>query len=218
MNPAWLNQVERNEQGGLTPINGGTPETAAKVQKFLQWKAEFDANPYKHMESFIDKRVEEKARAINEESSGRMREQLTAEMFVTNNRSWLFEQGKFDEKGSPQLSERGDAFRGYLTEGTNLGLQGQAAQDMAMSRLQQWDQIQQLSNPAEGAPPVDKKEDFLTKAAGFADNHAGSTNPKSTDPPEKQASQNENQTLDEAMRAALKAAHITDEDISGLLV
>jgi len=218
MNPAWLNQVERNEQGGLSPINGGTPETAAKVEKYLQWKHEFDANPFPYIERIADKRARDMAKPLIAEEMGKMREQLTAEMFVTNNRSWLFDDGKFDANGSPQLSERGDAFRGYLTEGTNLGLTGQAAQNLAMSRLNQWDQLQHFKTTTGESAPVDKKDDFLTKAAGFGTNHDASTNTKSTASPEKQASQNENQSLNDAMRAALKSAKITDEDISGLLV
>ena len=218
MNPAWLNQVERNEQGGLSPINGGTVETAEKVQRYLHWKSEFDANPYKHMETFVDRRAQEQAKSLVAQEMGKMREQLTAEMFVTNNRSWLFDDGKFDANGSPQLSERGDAFRGYLTEGTNLGLAGQAAQNLAMSRLNQWDQLQHFRTTTSESAPVDKKDDFLTKAAGFGTNHDASTNTKSTASPEKQASQNENMSLNDAMRAALKSAKVTDEDISGLLV
>lgn len=214
MNPAWYNQVERNDQGGLTPINGGTPEIAAKVQKFLQWKAEFDANPYKHMESFVDRRAEERAKSLVAEEMSRMREQMTAEMFVTNNRSWLFEEGKYDSNGAPKLTERGDAFRGFLAEGTNLGLTGKAAQDLAMSRLQQWDQLQQYK-AAPPAPAVDQKEKFLTEAAGHTPSPAASTNPPSTGD---QPPQNENQTLDEMIRAEMKAAKITDADISALSV
>jgi len=223
MSPAWLNQVERNDRGELTPINGGTAETAAKVQKWLQWKSEFDANPYKHMESFVDRRAEEKAKGLVESEIGKIREQLTAEMFVSNNRNWLFDEGKFDQKGQPTLTERGAAFARLLSQGTESGLSGTAAQNMAMQQLQQWDEVQTLKaqiaggTPAAPTNPEAQKEAFLENAAGHGPNHDASTNPPAV-PPSQQPPQNENMSLADQMRAEMKKAKITDEQISGLLV
>lgn len=222
--PAWLGMVRYDENNVLIPdqTRGGTPEIVSKLQAHANWQRSFLADPYKHIESFVDQRAEERAKAIVEQQISSLSENFHAQQFLTNNREWLFErdpQGQqvIGQDGRPALSEEGRVFGKFLTQAAEDGLSSQQQQSVAMRMLDVWRQGQaQRSASGNGGKPASqqKKEDFLTRSAGFTeqvDQPTASTrrSGKNDEPP-----QNENQTLEEMMRAEFKAAGITDDDFA----
>lgn len=230
--PAWLGMVRQDESGALVPdpARGGTPEIVSKLQNHINWRQNFAANPYKHLESFVDRRAEERAKALVEERFQQMNEQFHTQQFITNNRDWLFEHDQngrvaVDPQGRQVLSEEGRVFSQFLQQAQQSGFEGQQQQAAAMQALEAWrfgrrgagnGQPQQSPQQAAQQQAQQQKQDFLTQAAGFTEhtNQPAASTQGAGDP--NAPPQNPNMSLADRMRADLKAAGIKDEDLVGV--
>lgn len=225
--PTWYSMVKYDQNGVVVPdvARGGTPEIVSKLQTFTNWQKNFLSNPYKHIEGFVDKRAEERAKSLIQEEIGKLSENFHAQQFLSNNRDWLFQRDQngqqvMEQDGRPALTEEGKVFRQFLTQAAEDGLNSQQQQAVAMRMLDVWRQGRARGNAGangggSGKPrSQQRKEDFLTQAAGFTeqvDEPAASTRRSGKDD---DLPQNTNQTLEEMMRAEFKAAGITDEDFA----
>lgn len=222
--PAWVGMVHYDDNGVLVPnpARGGTPEIVSKLQAHLQWRQNFAADPFKYLESFVDRRAEERARELVQSEISKVNTNFHTQSFISNNRDWLFAR---DQSGAPvmeggkmKLSEEGAKFSEFL---------GLAAQRENLSEEdQQWAAMQMLDlwrasratagqgGQGDGKSAADKsKEDFLTSAAGYQEQPSASTRRtgKVKEPP-----QNENQSLADMLRADFAEAGLTDADFASV--
>ena len=221
--------VKKDETTGqLVPdfASGGTPETVARVQNFINYRQEqqerFWSNPFDYIQGFVDKRAEERARALVQQELGTYTEQQEARQFISANRDWLLahdQQGQLTldpGTGAPFLSQEGTSFMRHLQVASEqYGMAPQKAQAYAINMLQADRALLAAGKPADPAvQDAQKKVQFLQKAAGFSPSQAASTNRKS-DAQGEPSPQDSTLSLEELMRRNLKAAGVTDDDIAG---
>lgn len=216
-NKGWLSQVRVNDETGqLEPVNGGSAETVAKIQRYAQFRRDaedrFWENPYGFIEPFLNHQVEQLLGPAIESRLDQYAEQQQARSFIDKNSDWLFEQG------TQQFSKDGEVFYNALTQAPQ-GLSPADQQRYAMQvventrMLRERDDLRgQLEKLQKASTDSQKKEEILRKQAGFNPNSAGTVQ-QPTDDEGETPPQNQNASLADRIRANLKAADITDEDL-----
>jgi hypothetical protein len=220
-NPNWLTQVRQDDDGNLVPdtSRGGNPETVAKVQRYLQFRQDqqekFWSDPYSFMKPYVEQLAEEKAKGLVEGELTKYGEQIDARHFITNNKNWLYKQDDVGqiayENNQPVLSEDGQVFFNALRRVDSKQWSAADKQEYAMEALYNHRQLQGIK--AQQAPPSaeQKKEEQLTKAAGFVPQASGSMT-QSPDASGTETPQNANMTFREMLQAEFKAAGIEPSD------
>ncbi len=228
INQTWLTQVERNpETGRLQPINGGTPETVQRVERYLTFqddqRTQFWKNPHEYMQPM----VEQVATRVAQDMIGQQLNQRSAEdgatQFVKENTEWLFAKdqsggiARDPRGGGAVLTAEGQLFSQFVQQADAWGMPAESHQNYAMTQLQAYRALNPGQQPAAGGaaaaapPPLTQDQQFLQTAAGFVPSSAGSvgqTPENGVAPP-----QNPNLSLDSQIRAAFKASGVKDEDV-----
>jgi hypothetical protein len=220
---SWLSQVTYDDEGGLVPNYkaGGTPETVAKFQRYLQYRQDqqerFWQDPFSYIKPFVQQQVEARAKELLDSEIQQYSNRQRAEGFVQQNSDWLFAKDSGGNRimvnGSPVLSQEGKAFQGYISKAEQLGLPLESQEQYAMDMLGAYRAQQAAANkPEETSAAI--KNNFLQSAAAHQPNEAATTNltPAADGTP---PAQNPNLSLADMMRQNLKAAGITDEDMVG---
>ena len=225
-NPSWLSLVTRGPNGELVPNTaaGGTPDIVAKIQQYathrMNEQDKFWNNPYGYFEGYLahrEQKVLERARELAREEDARLREGYDTHNFIKEHSGWLFEHDADNNPvmngGRPQLSEEGQAFMGFVNEASQeLKLPPDAQVRYAMRLRDAW----KASRGNGESTPEQKKQDFLDKRnlpPGRQPNASASTH-RAPDRSGQTPPQNAHQSLEELMRANLKAAGITDQDLA----
>jgi len=220
-NPNWLTQVKQDDDGNLMPdtARGGNPETVAKVQRYLQFRQDqqekFWSDPYTFMKPYVEDLAEKKARGLVEGELSKYGEQIDARHFITNNKQWLYKQddaGQITyENNQPVLSEDGQVFFNALQRVDGKQWSAADKQEYAMESLYNHRQMQSFKAQPVPPSPEQKKEEQLTKAAGFVPQASGSMT-QSPDAEGVETPQNANMTFREMLQAEFKAAGIEPSD------
>jgi hypothetical protein len=220
--PNWLRQVKHDEAGNMVPdsAQGGTPETVAKIQNYLQFvqnqnQRMWQEGPANYMKPAIERIAEERAKKIVEGELTKYGEQIDARHFIVNNKNWLY---KLDDAGQityqnnePALSLEGQAFFGALQRVDGKKNWSQAdKQEYALEAVYNFRQMQSLQ--AKPAPtPEQRKEEQLAKAAGFVPQESGSLT-QGSGGSNAETPQHANQTFKEMLESEFKAAGIEPSD------
>jgi len=219
-NQNWLTMVKQDDDGNLVPdvSRGGSPETVAKVNRYLAFRQDqqekFWSDPYQFMKPYVEKLAEDKAKGLVQNELTRYGEQIDARHFITNNKEWLYDHddagGIKYESNQPVLSEGGQVFFNALQRVDQKTWSAADKQEYAMEALHNFRQMQGLQKKA--APtPEQRKEEQLTKAAGYVPQESGSLT-QGSGGSNAEVPQNENQNFREMLVAEFKAAGIEPTD------
>ena len=211
-NQNWLTQVERDESGNLVPTNGGTMDTVAKVQTYLQHRQDeqdrFWQDPYKYMEPYVERRIEDAISKGGKDIRAGWQEEYEAKQFIKDNGEWLF------EGNSGALSEEGRIFQQAVNGAAERGYSQDDQRSLGMQQIEMHRMRQRVAELEQGpsAKAKGSREEMLKKEAGFVPNHTG-TEARTPDAEGDVPPQNPNATLAEQLAAELRAAGINDSDL-----
>jgi len=157
-NPAWEQQIGRDAQGNLIPLQGAPPDIVNKYLNYQQFrKATVDkmmANPFEFFEPAITQLARREAQQIAQQQLQQHNDRQFATNFIQQNADWLCQK---DQSGQPMwnkdatgqmvpvLSDWGQKFAGYVRDAAGMGIGDPAKQQQYALGLTQRDWA--LANP-----------------------------------------------------------------------
>jgi hypothetical protein len=237
--PSWERLLERDPATGqIRALPGAPPDLPLKYAQYQEFRRNtldrFLANPVTYIEGPVRDIAQQIAeRAIQQHLAGYQDTQF-ANDFVQQNTTWLHardaqgnvqteatfdpQQGRVVQR--PALSAAGQAFRNYVLEAANLGVQDvRGQQRYALAMVQRdWALSSQQNGSAASAANAAAQQQFLQRAAGqqHAANHAGSLVPPSQNLNGNAPPQNQNLGLADLLRRNLAAGGVTDRDLQAV--
>lgn len=141
----WLNLIERGDNGQLQIKAGHDPAILHKALAYRDWEdaqiKKFVSNPYTFLEEPIKHLASQEAQRIANERLGTYHEHRSANEFVAQNASWMYETDKAgkpvtDVFGNRRLNEMGTRFAQYVERAAKMGLDVEQQKEMAIGFLQ----------------------------------------------------------------------------------
>lgn len=155
-NPAWINMVEKDEQGNLRAKPGYPPDIPQKLLTALDHQKtflnDFSFNPIEKLKPGIMEIAKQVAQEMVQQHLGGYQEEVFANNFVQQNSAWLHQRDQagnvlFDQRtGKPALTAEGQRFARYANQAQQMGISNVEAQrdyafgmtqrDIALAQLQ----------------------------------------------------------------------------------
>lgn len=252
-NQSWSQLVTQDDKGNYIPAPGAPPDIVPKLLAYRQFRQEqaekFMSNPHEYMQPTIQALARQEAERIIDERMSRQRDQQSSTSFVQENSNWLYEldpqthaprqtaifnpaTGQY--VNSPQLSQWGNAFSGYVqqesarqqkygyndVEEQKRNAMAFVQRDFAVARLQALQQQpgQQPGQPQQQPPgnPANPQAGQLTPQQAANQQYLQAHNPAAGVPPAggptmPSPPQVTRGNLAEALRQAFKTNGITDD-------
>ena len=192
--PGWASLVARDAQGNLVPMPGAPANVVQKYQEYMlhrqQTADKFMSNPHAFIEPTVRHLAKQIAEQAIQEHLGQYKDMESAKSFVQQHASWLHQ---LDGGGQPMrnpvsgelmLSPWGERFKVHVQQAQDYGMNQQAQQEWAMTKVQMEYAAQELQRLQSGGgqnPPVpvnpreQANQEALDKNRGKRNNQANNT-------------------------------------------
>lgn len=132
-NPAWMQQVKRDDNGNLVALPGAPPDVAMKVQQYLAYRQEqadkFMANPHEYIAPTVQALAQRIAEETVQKHFQANQQQAATQAFIQQHQQWLFEVDP--QSGLPKTHTYFDPNSGQMVTGKVQSVWGKKMADYA---------------------------------------------------------------------------------------
>jgi hypothetical protein len=223
-NPAWQNAIERTESGGFKLRDGADPSILPKFLAYQQHRQDVAdkllANPAEFLKPLVSHLVQEQAAALVEQRFGAQQNEQYVNGFMQQNAAWLYSR---DNAGNPvvnpvtrqpMLSPTGQRFYEHLRAAEQYGIKDPTAQEKYARALLTADLMQPAAQTQNAVQQGDAAKAALLASMNRRPNQSGSHVGQDNTGHQAPATQNSSMSLEERLRANLRANGFTEESFA----